>query len=65
MAQKLKLEINAAGRKVPLLINGKKSTPYKGVGKFSPLGNKYFNNHIIDSRKNMVWYMNYSLTLSI
>ena len=31
--------------------------------KISPLGNKYFNNHIIDSRKNMVWYMNKSLII--
>ena len=40
MAQQLKLIKNAAGRKVPILVNGIKAVPYKGVGKFSPQGVK-------------------------
>jgi citrate lyase subunit alpha/citrate CoA-transferase len=36
----LKLVINAAGRKVPNMINGVTASPYKGVGKFSPKGVK-------------------------
>jgi citrate lyase subunit alpha/citrate CoA-transferase len=33
--------INAAGRAVPLEINGKPVVPFKGVGKHKPFGNKY------------------------
>jgi citrate lyase subunit alpha/citrate CoA-transferase len=33
--------INAAGRAVPLEINGKAVIPFKGVGKYRPSGNKY------------------------
>jgi citrate lyase subunit alpha / citrate CoA-transferase len=33
--------INAAGRKVPLEINGQAVIPYKGVGKHRPEGRKY------------------------
>ena len=40
MGQKLKLIKNAANRKVPTMINGLKSTPYKGIGKYSPKGMK-------------------------
>ncbi len=40
MGQKLKLIINAAGRKVPTMVNGLKAVPFKGVGKFSPKGVK-------------------------
>jgi len=36
----LKLVTNAAGRKVPNMINGIKAVPYKGVGKFTPKGVK-------------------------
>ncbi|NLI24624.1 MAG: citrate lyase subunit alpha [Bacteroidales bacterium] len=32
---------NAAGRKVPLLVNGEETIPYKGVGKHRPKGRKY------------------------
>ena len=32
---------NAAGREVPLEINGKPVFPYMGVGKFKPEGNRY------------------------
>jgi len=31
---------NAAGRWVPLEVNGKKQVPYKGVGKYRPVGRK-------------------------
>ena len=31
---------NAAGRMVPTEVNGRKVTPYKGVGKFKPKGRK-------------------------
>jgi citrate lyase subunit alpha/citrate CoA-transferase len=37
----IKSVINAAGRKVPLEINGQKVIPYKGVGKHRPQGRKY------------------------
>jgi citrate lyase subunit alpha/citrate CoA-transferase len=37
---KLKLEKNAAGRLVPLLVNGRESVPYAGVGKHRPSGRK-------------------------
>jgi citrate lyase subunit alpha/citrate CoA-transferase len=37
---KLKLEENAAGRLVPLLVNGRESVPYEGVGKHRPSGRK-------------------------
>jgi citrate lyase subunit alpha/citrate CoA-transferase len=33
--------INAAGRSVPLMVNGKKQTPYKGIGAYKPKGRKY------------------------
>ncbi|MGD8780324.1 MAG: citrate lyase subunit alpha [Ignavibacteria bacterium] len=36
----MKLIKNTAGRFVPKEINGKKQTPFKGVGKFLPKGNK-------------------------
>ena len=32
---------NAAGREVPLEINGKPVVPFMGVGKYRPEGNKY------------------------
>ncbi|SVC33701.1 uncharacterized protein METZ01_LOCUS286555, partial [marine metagenome] len=40
MGQKLKLVRNAAGRKVPIMVNGIKTVPYKGVGKYLPKGVK-------------------------
>ncbi len=39
--QKIELVKNAAGRMVPVEINGEKQIPYQGVGKFIPKGNKY------------------------
>lgn len=36
-----KIVTNAAGRKVPTIINGEKHTPFVGVGKFKPTGRKY------------------------
>ncbi len=33
--------INAAGRAVPLEVNGKSVIPFMGVGKYKPSGNKY------------------------
>ncbi|PID56312.1 MAG: citrate lyase subunit alpha [Ignavibacteriae bacterium] len=36
----MKLIKNAAGRKVPTNVNGLKSTPFKGVGKYKPKSNK-------------------------
>ena len=32
---------NAAGRLVPLEVNGKKQVPFKGVGKYKPTGRRY------------------------
>ena len=40
MGQKLKLVKNAAGRKVPTLVNGVKAIPFKGVSRYSPKGVK-------------------------
>ena len=40
MGTKIKLVTNSAGRKVPTIVNGVKSTPFKGVGKFTPKGMK-------------------------
>ena len=40
MGQKLKLTKNKAGRMVPSMVNGVKSVPFKGVGKYSPNGVK-------------------------
>ena len=37
----IKTVINAAGRRVPIEINGKPVIPYKGVGKHRPEGRKY------------------------
>jgi len=39
--QSEKFVINAAGRAVPVEVNGKPATPYMGVGKFKPTGRKY------------------------
>lgn len=36
----MKLVKNAIGRLVPTMVNGKKQVPYKGVGKYKPVGNK-------------------------
>ncbi len=36
----MKLVKNALGRKVPTVINGVKSVPFKGVNKYKPTGNK-------------------------
>ena len=36
----MKLIKNAAGRLVPKLVNGKEQVPFKGVGKYTPKGNK-------------------------
>jgi citrate lyase subunit alpha / citrate CoA-transferase len=33
--------INAAGRAVPVEINGNQTIPFKGIGKHKPFGNKY------------------------
>jgi len=38
--KKEKMERNAAGRMVPLEVNGKAQVPFLGVGKFVPSGNK-------------------------
>jgi len=38
--EKSELLTNAAGRRVPELVNGKLQTPYRGAGKYRPVGNK-------------------------
>ncbi len=38
---KTALETNAAGRKVPLEVNGRAQTPYQGVGAYRPEGRKH------------------------
>jgi len=35
------LVVNAAGRLVPAIINGKEAIPFMGVGKYKPTGRKY------------------------
>jgi len=35
------LQINAAGRRVPKVVNGKKQVPFKGVGKHGPDGTRH------------------------
>jgi citrate lyase subunit alpha/citrate CoA-transferase len=37
----VKTVINAAGRRVPLMINGRPVIPFMGVGKYKPAGSKY------------------------
>ena len=36
----MKLVINAAGRRVPTEVNGQEQTPFKGINKYKPTGNK-------------------------
>ncbi|MCK5760411.1 MAG: citrate lyase subunit alpha, partial [Candidatus Delongbacteria bacterium] len=38
---KTKFVKNAVGKMIPEKINGKKVTPYKGIGKFKPTGRKF------------------------
>lgn len=33
--------VNAAGRKVPTVVNGKEQVPYQGVGEYEPRGSKH------------------------
>jgi citrate lyase subunit alpha/citrate CoA-transferase len=40
MSDKFELTQNAAGRKVPSVVNGKPQTPYLGVGQYTPHGHK-------------------------
>ena len=40
MRQKIKIITNSIGRKVPTIVNGVESIPFKGVGKFYPKGQK-------------------------
>jgi citrate lyase subunit alpha/citrate CoA-transferase len=38
--EETKLLINAAGRMVPEIANGRRQIPYLGIGKYRPVGNK-------------------------
>ncbi len=40
MAEKIQMKQNAAGRFVPVDVNGKQATPFMGVGKYRPTGTK-------------------------
>jgi len=40
MTEKLELALNAAGRMVPAMVNGRPQIPYIGVGKYQPRGRK-------------------------
>jgi citrate lyase subunit alpha / citrate CoA-transferase len=40
MNQKVELALNAAGRMVPAMVNGRPQFPYIGVGKYQPRGRK-------------------------
>lgn len=39
-SKEYRFEINAAGRNVPTIINGKPAIPFQGVGKYKPTGRK-------------------------
>ncbi|RKY53418.1 MAG: citrate lyase subunit alpha [Candidatus Neomarinimicrobiota bacterium] len=41
MNMSIKLVKNAVGRMIPTEINGKPAIPYKGIGKYHPIGRKY------------------------
>ena len=41
MSDSAQFNINAAGRRVPDTVNGKKLIPFVGVGKYNPEGRKY------------------------
>ena len=41
MSDSAQFNINAAGRRVPDTVNGKKLIPFMGVGKYNPEGRKY------------------------
>jgi citrate lyase subunit alpha/citrate CoA-transferase len=40
MSEKYEFAVNAVGRKVPLVVNGREQTPFQGVGKFHPTARK-------------------------
>ncbi len=40
MSAKIELEVNAAGRRVPRVVNGREQTPFRGVGMHAPTGRK-------------------------
>jgi citrate lyase subunit alpha / citrate CoA-transferase len=40
MSERIELAHNAAGRRVPAMVNGKPQIPYLGVGKYQPRGRK-------------------------
>ena len=40
MTQKPELALNAAGRMVPAMVNGRPQIPYIGVAKYQPRGRK-------------------------
>src|SRR5437016_9689440 len=40
MIQKVELALNAAGRMVPAMVNGRPQIPYIGVGKYQPRARK-------------------------
>ncbi len=40
MTQKVELALNAAGRMVPAMVNGRPQIPYIGVAKYQPRGRK-------------------------
>jgi citrate lyase subunit alpha/citrate CoA-transferase len=41
MKNNVEFATNAVGRKVPLEVNGRKQTPFQGVGKYHPSGDKH------------------------
>ncbi|MGD8414922.1 MAG: citrate lyase subunit alpha, partial [Candidatus Latescibacterota bacterium] len=41
MSKKHEFAVNALGRKVPRVVNGREQEPYQGVGKYSPTARKY------------------------
>ena len=40
MSSKVEFVVNAVGRKVPTVVNGREQTPFQGVGKYLPTGRK-------------------------
>jgi citrate lyase subunit alpha/citrate CoA-transferase len=41
MSKKCEFAVNAVGRKVPLVVNGREQVPFQGVGKYQPTASKY------------------------
>lgn len=55
--EKTEMTVNAAGRTVPEIVNGRPQTAYMGVGKYQPIGHtqrrlQSFTRHLLPRRQN-------------